>query len=112
MIKKSKRTETKEVEDITYICDRCGKEAEQSGYHAALHECAICSRCICLPCRIGTDSLQCDDIYVSGDYPYYRVCKVCWETGAKYRHQIDEAYNKFSAIRDTFMEEWKKEATK
>ena len=107
MIKKSIRTVTKEVEDITYICDRCGKEAKQDGYHASLKECEICGKQVCRPCRIGTDSLT--SRYVSGDYPIYRVCVKCWDAGEPYRNRMIEVCEKAELERDAILEEWKGE---
>jgi hypothetical protein len=110
MIKKSIRTETKQVEVYEYTCDLCGKEAKQQNYSAALQECEVCGKQICRPCRIGTDSLS--SRYVSGDYPYYRVCIKCWKIGEPYRERMNEVCDNAKIERDNILGGWRTEAKK
>jgi hypothetical protein len=104
MIKKSKRTETKEVEDVTYICDRCGKAAKRGNYTPALRECCICGRWICRSCAIGFDSLEYEGY--AYDRPYYRACRECLDAG-DYRQRIKEAQENADMIKAAVLKEWR-----
>lgn len=110
MIKKSTRTETRQVEDIEYICDLCGKKADASYYSAALKKCAICGLEVCRPCRKGTDDLT--EIYYSGDRPMYRICIRCIEVGKPYQSKINALFTVAHEKKAEILKEWKAEANK
>lgn len=103
MIKKSVRTETRQVEDVEYTCDLCGKEAIGSRYRNALQECCICGKEVCRDCRIGFDSFGYKGY--SGDRPYHRACKNCWDS--PYRQQIVDVREKADEAVRVILYNWR-----